>query len=46
MNGVEDLSNREAIESAHTHVTTISETAYYYAGLAWGVTLAEATKQW
>jgi hypothetical protein len=43
---VEDATHRDAIESAHIHVMTISETAYYYAGLAWGVTFAEAAKQW
>ena len=37
---VEDLAQRDAIESAHGRLVEVSEVAHYYAGLAAGITLA------
>jgi hypothetical protein len=36
---VEPFDQRDPIESAHGHVRAVSEEAYFYAGLAFGVTL-------
>jgi hypothetical protein len=36
---VEPFDRRDAVESAHTHVRTIGEDAYFYAGLAVGITM-------
>jgi hypothetical protein len=38
---VETFEQREPIESAMNHVQTISDQAYFYAGVAFGVTLAD-----
>jgi hypothetical protein len=38
---VEPFARRDPIESAHNHVRAVSEEAYFYAGLAFGVTLAD-----
>ena len=35
------FEHRDPIESAHNHVMGVSDNAYFYAGLAFGVTLAE-----
>lgn len=37
---VGDTTARDDIESAHTHVQSISDEAYFYAGLAFGVAIA------
>jgi hypothetical protein len=37
---VENLAQRDAIESAHGRLVEVSEVAHYYAGLAAGITLA------
>ena len=37
---VEDVAQRDAIETAHGRLVAVSEVAHYYAGLAAGVTLA------
>lgn len=36
---VEPFDQRDRIESAHGHVRGVAEEAYFYAGLAFGVTL-------
>jgi hypothetical protein len=36
---IEPFERRDAIESAHGHVRAVSEDAYFYAGLALGVTM-------
>lgn len=41
LNSVELFERRDPIETAHNHVHTVSEAAYYYAGLAFGVTLTD-----
>jgi hypothetical protein len=38
---VEPFARRDPIESALNHVRAVSEEAYFYAGLAFGVTLAD-----
>jgi hypothetical protein len=38
---VEEFARRDPIESAHNHVRAASEEAYFYAGLAFGLTFAE-----
>ena len=38
---VEAFAQRDPIESAHNHVRSVSEEAYFYAGLAFGLTLAD-----
>lgn len=40
---VEPFAQRDAIESAHSHVRSIDDEAYFYAGLAFGITLASLT---
>jgi hypothetical protein len=40
LSSVESLERRDAIESAQNWVQLVSDDAYYYAGLACGVTLA------
>ena len=42
---VETFEKRDAIASAHTDVLLAMDNAYYYAGLAWGLTLAELAKR-
>jgi hypothetical protein len=37
---VEDVAQRDAIETAHGRLVEVSEVAHYYAGLAAGITLA------
>jgi hypothetical protein len=37
---VEPFDRRDPIESAHGHVRSVAEEAYFYAGLAFGVTLS------
>lgn len=39
---VELFEHRDPIESAHNHVQSVSDEAYFYAGLAFGVTLADS----
>lgn len=39
--GVEPFALRDRIESASNHLRTVSDTAQFYAGLAFGVTLVE-----
>lgn len=41
LRAVELFDRRDPIETAHNHVHTVSEAAYYYAGLAFGVTLTD-----
>lgn len=36
---IEPFDRRDAIESAHTRVRTVGEDAYFYAGLAVGITM-------
>lgn len=36
---VDSFERREPIESAQNHIHTITDAAYYYAGLAFGITL-------
>ena len=38
---VEVFAHRDPIESAHNHVQSVWDEAYFYAGLAFGVTLAD-----
>jgi hypothetical protein len=37
---VEPFARRDAIESAHNHVGSVSDETYFYVGLAYGITLA------
>ena len=46
MERVDHLEERDAIATAHTHVVTISDAAYYYTGLAFGLTLADIGRRW
>jgi hypothetical protein len=39
LEGIEAFDKREPIESAHNHIRTVAEEAYFYAGLALGVTM-------
>ena len=39
---VEPFERRDPVEAAHGHVRGVAEEAYFYAGLAFGVTLAAA----
>jgi hypothetical protein len=41
LSGVELFEHRDPIESAHNHIHTISDAVYYYAGLAFGITLTD-----
>jgi hypothetical protein len=41
MSVVVEFAQRDPIESAHNHVRAASEEAYFYAGLAFGLTFAE-----
>ncbi len=43
---IQTFEERDAIESAYIHVITLSDAAYYYTGLAFGLTLAEFRKRW
>ena len=40
LEGIEPFDRRDPIESAHGHVRSVAEEAYFYAGLAFGVTLS------
>jgi hypothetical protein len=42
---VKRLKRRDAIESAANRVLSASDTAYYYAGLAFGLTLADLSRR-
>lgn len=42
---VKKFKRRDAIECAHTRVINVSDTAYYYAGLAFGLTLADLVRR-
>jgi hypothetical protein len=39
---VENFDRRDAIESAHNQIRSVSEEAYFYTGLAFGITIASA----
>lgn len=41
LRAIEVFERRDRIESAHNHIHTISDAAYYYAGLAFGITLTD-----
>ena len=41
LNAIELFEDRDRIESANNHIHTVSDTAYYYAGLAFALTLAD-----
>ena len=41
LNAIELFENRDRIESANNHIHTVSDAAYYYAGLAFALTLAD-----
>src|SRR5687768_4448193 len=43
---VKKFKRRDAIESAHTRILDISDTSYYYTGLAFGLTLADLSRRW
>jgi hypothetical protein len=43
---VKKFKRRDAIESAANRVQSASDTAYYYAGLAFGLTLADLSRRW
>jgi hypothetical protein len=43
LDAIEIFRRRDAIESAHNHIHTISDAAYYYAGLAFGITLTDGS---
>ena len=43
---VKKFKRRDAIESAATRMLSASDTAYYYAGLAFGLTLADLSRRW
>jgi hypothetical protein len=38
---VEEFADREAIEAAANHMMTLSDLAYFYAGLAFGITFVQ-----
>lgn len=37
---IDSVEQRDAVESAYNHVIAVSDVAYYYTGLAFGITLA------
>jgi hypothetical protein len=41
LHAVESFGQRDPIESAESHLRAVSDEAYFYAGLAFGVTLAD-----
>jgi hypothetical protein len=43
---VKKFKRRDAIESAHTRMLDVSDTAYYYVGLAFGLVLADLSRRW
>ena len=42
---IQSFDERDAVGCAHTHLITISDAAYYYTGLAFGLTLAAVGKR-
>jgi hypothetical protein len=42
MANVEAFDRRDAIESAHNEIRSVTEEAYFYAGLAFGITMTSA----
>jgi hypothetical protein len=42
---IKKFKRRDAIVCAHTRVINVSDTAYYYAGLAFGLTLADLSRR-
>jgi hypothetical protein len=42
---VEAFEQRNPIESAHTHLRSVEDEAYYYAGLAFGIVLASLSER-
>jgi hypothetical protein len=40
---IEAFDQRDPIESAHNHLRSVEDEAYYYAGLAFGIVLASAS---
>ena len=43
LKAIESFAERDPIESAENHLRAVSDEAYFYAGLAFGVTLADLT---
>ena len=41
LKAIESFAERDTIESAENHLRAVSDEAYFYAGLAFGVTLAD-----
>ena len=41
LSAIELFEDRDPIESASNHLQTVSDAAYYYAGLSFGLTLAD-----
>jgi hypothetical protein len=42
---VETFEQRDPIESAHNHLRSVEDEAYFYAGLAFGIVLANASHE-
>jgi hypothetical protein len=42
MGNVEAFDRRDAIESAHNQIRSVTEEAYFYAGVAFGITMTSA----
>jgi ATP phosphoribosyltransferase regulatory subunit HisZ len=42
---VKKFKRRDAIETAHIRVLSVSDTAYYYTGLAFGLTVADLSRR-
>ena len=42
LEGVEPFDRRDPVESAHNHIRSVAEEAYFYAGLAFGVTMTSS----
>jgi hypothetical protein len=42
---VEAFDQRDPIESAHNHLRSVEDEAYYYAGLAFGIVLASVSSK-
>jgi hypothetical protein len=41
LDGIVEFRRRDAIESAYSRLVDVSDTSYYYTGLAFGLTLAD-----
>jgi hypothetical protein len=41
---IESFTKRDEVESAANHIRAVSDMAYFYSGLAFGITLAELTQ--